>query len=529
MFGPLALSALNSRPIGALPLTALTDEELVTRFEALEAQQAKAELHFFVQKTWHLVEPKKPFVDNWHIQRICRELEKVTRGEIKRLILNIPPGTLKSLLLVFWRAWEWASNPELRYLTASYSPDLTIRDNLRVRQIITSKWYQKYFTNVQLKGDQNAKERFDTTATGWCIATSVGGPGTGEHPDRVIIDDPINAKQARQEARVVANNWFDDTIAPRGIARDVAVIICMQRLHREDLTGYVQAKNPGAWVLVKLPMRYEPFREKTDQDQGNFPDPEDPRTEAGELLIPQLIDEEKVRTLEIDLGPYGTAGQLQQRPSPEGGGLFKREHVLYVEAAPQLARRVRCWDTAATDASLLPPAGKQKKSDWTAGVRISEPPGIVDSETGIQKGLGIFYIEHIHHVKYGPAAVDKLMEDTAKDDGVGVSIRELQEPAASGKTVIAARTKSLVGYDHKGVTVTGDKVTMAKPLRAQWEAGNVRIVRTGDPMVDKWIEPFLAEIEEFPMAEHDDQVDAATNGFNAVLLEPFPSPQWITF
>jgi predicted phage terminase large subunit-like protein len=477
----------------------MTAGALHDEIEALEAEIARRDLHFFVEKTWHLVEPSVPFRSNWHVRKLCRVLEQVTRGELKRLIINVPPGTMKSLLVsVFWPAWEWASQPGLRYLTASYGPNLTIRDNLRCKTIVSSPWFQKHF-KLEFKGDQNAKERFDTTAGGWRIATSVGGVGTGEHPDRTIIDDPITALQARSDAeRSKANRWFDETISMRGAARDAVIIVIMQRLHMQDLTGHLLAKPGERWFHIKIPMRYEPYREKTESDEGNIPDPDDPRSTPGELLWPDLFPEHVVRTIEIDLNIYGTAGQLQQRPTPEGGGLFKREWFKFVDVAPKIARRARGWDTAATEAT-----GVVNDGDWTASTKIAEADDL-------------FYIEDVTHDQLSPAGVDALMLQTARADGIGCVQRELKEPAASGKTVIEARTKLLKGYDHAGVQVSHDKVTMAKPLRAQTEAGNVYLVR------GPWNEAFIRECTNFPVGEHDDQVDSASCAFNAVLLEPRP-------
>lgn len=439
----------------------------------------KRDLKEFIRQAWPLVEPTREFQNNWHIERLCQLLQDVSDGKIKRLLVNVPPGTMKSLLVsVLWPAWEWASHPELRFLSASYSSHLTIRDNLKVRSIVTSPWYQQNF-GVKLTEDQNAKTLFKTADGGWRVASSVGGPGTGEHPDRIIIDDPLTADQARSEVeREVANTWFDQTISTRGVTRDTAIIVVMQRLHEEDLAGHLLAR--GGWKHVCWPMRYE----------GGS---EDPRTTPGELLWPEVFTEKIVRQLELDLGPYGTAGQLQQRPAPEGGGLFKKEWFKIVDAAPAMARRARGWDTASSEG----------KGDWTVGVRIAEAGGN-------------FYIEDVRREQLGPAGVDAMMRQTAQMDGKSISQREEREGGSAGKAVIAARVKLLVGYDYAGVAISGDKVTRAKPYRAQVEAGNVYLVRGA------WNAAYLEELALFPNGRHDDQVDGSSCAFNAVLLEPAP-------
>jgi predicted phage terminase large subunit-like protein len=462
------------------------DVEHITRdLDAIEAELSRRSLRHFVTKVWPLVEPDVPFVPNWHIDRLCALLEAVSRGEVSRLLINVPPGTMKSLLVsVLWPTWEWATRSNLRYLTTSYGAHLTIRDNLRVRHIVQSLWYQQYFS-VDLVDDQNQKTRFNTLAGGYRIASSVGGA----HPDRIIIDDPLTAQQARSDVeRSAVNHWFDRTIATRGVTRNTAIVVVMQRLHEEDLSGHLLAR--GGWEHVCWPMRFDAAR----------PDPRDVRTRAGELLWPSLFTEQKVRQLEVDLGPYGTAGQLQQQPAPEGGGLFKREWFKFIEAAPRKARRVRAWDTAAT----------ADGGDWTVGTKLAE-------------ASGLFFIESVLRDQLGPAGVDALMQQTARADGKAVAIRELREPGASGKAVIDAHVRAFVGYDYTEHRVGHDKVTEARPFRAQVEAGNVYLVRTGDAVKDAWIEPYLQELADFPTGKHDDQVDASSAAFNEVLTLPAPS------
>lgn len=466
------------------------EREIERRAAIAESQLLRDSLLYFVQQAWNIVEPMMPFFNNWHIEELCKILESVTRGDTKRVLINVPPGTMKSLLVsVFFPAWEWATNPSLKYLTASYSAHLSIRDNLRLRQIVTSDWYQSHFPHVRLTGDQSAKEKFSTTHQGLRFATSVNGAGTGEHIDRIIIDDPLTAQQARSKIeRDSANRWFSNTISSRGIGRGVAIIVIMQRLHQDDMSGYLLAR--GGFEHVKFPMRYEPG---TDSQPS---DPRDHRTIAGELLMPQLLHEAVVRQLEIDLGPYGVAGQLQQRPAPEGGGLFKREWFKFIEAAPTKAQRARGWDTAGTEGA----------GDYTAGVRLAF-------------ASDQFYVEDVKRRQLGPAGVEALMQQTAQLDGRSCMQREEKEGGASGSAVIAARSKLLRGFDYVGVPISGDKVTRARPFRAQCEAGNVFIVRTGDVATDSWIEPYIQELCDFPSGSNDDQVDGSSCAFNTLVTE----------
>lgn len=461
-------------------------EQQWLELDAIETELCKQELHTFVKCAWHIIEPDQEFVDNWHIRLLCSDLEAITRGDVTREIINIPPGTMKSILMVLWFAWMWASNASLKFFRASYSDHLSIRDNIKLRSIILSPWYQERFS-VKLVDDQNMKKLFKTTDKGESVATSVGGAGTGEHPDFIVIDDPLTAIEAYSEVeRGNVNSWMGNTISSRGVARNVRVVLVMQRLHENDLSGFLLEK--GGWKHRCLPMRYE---ETTPDPRtpGAFlhvADPDDPRTKPGELLWPAVFTEEKVKTLETDLGSYDAAGQLQQRPAPEGGGMFKREWFKILDVAPtNVLRRTRFWDTA----------GTENDGDWTAGARLAYT---ADKH---------IIIEDMQHGQWSPASINSIMLQTARVDGFAVAIREEEEGGGSGKAAIAQHVQLLGGYNYKGIRSTGAKQIRWKPLAAQAEAGNVYLV------AGPWNKKFLDEITMVPGAKHDDQTDAAASAF----------------
>jgi predicted phage terminase large subunit-like protein len=487
---------------------------------SIQASHLKRSLLAFTREAWLILEPEHPFVQNWHIEELCTLLEQVAAGfghagmpaqftthePIDRVVINIPPGTMKSLLVsVIFPCWLWARNPKLRILTAAYSDKRALDANLKARLLLKSQWFQQLFP-LEFVEDQDTKGRFDTTKGGWRIATSVGGEGTGLHPDLIVIDDAATAADAQSEAeRKKVNGWFDQTVSSRGVSRGVKVIVIGQRLHEEDLPGHLLKR--AGWTHVCWPMRFMTARPATDTQPGYQPDPRDHRTKEGDLLFPQLFTEAKVRQLELDLGPYGTSGQLQQQPSPEGGGLFKREWFKFVDAAPALARRCRGWDTAASEG----------KGDYLVGVKISEEFewDVKDGKRKFQS-TGRFFVEDVQRDQLGPDGVDKLMKVTAQLDGKACSVREEKEGGSSGVIVINARTKLLRGFNYAGVQLGGSKVTRAKPFRSQCEGGNVYLVKA------HWNEAYIVELCAFPTAKHDDQVDASSCAFNSVLLEEPP-------
>lgn len=485
----------------------LADIEQIELF--FEKELLRESFYEFLKAAWPIIEPEQPFVDNWHVKRLCDLAQDIVLNKTveKKWIINVPPGTLKSILFsVMLNAWVWGRDGRKRFFAASYGAGLSMRDNLRVRQIIESDWFRKLFPGRELADDQKAKGRFNTAKGGWRFATSVRGQGTGEHPDFIIIDDPLSARQAASKAdRDAANMWVDQTLSSRGVTRNVVIFLIMQRLHMLDTTGHLMAK--GGWKQVIFPMRFKAKREATGDDPGYTPSEYDERTVEGELLMPQLFTEQKVKDLEIALGQYGAAGQLQQEPSPEGGGLFKRAWFKFLDARPSLARRVRGWDTAATEDG----------GDWTVGALIAEEfaDSLTDGKYRVTS-TGRIIVENIVRGQWGPANVEATMLTTAELDGRKVPVRIEREGGSSGKATGEGYVKLLAGFDVSMVHLGNNKEERAKPFRAQAEAGNVYLVRA------PWNEAYIEELCNFPTGAHDDQVDGSSCAYNTLLLEPKP-------
>lgn len=405
---------------------------------------------------------------------------------------------MKSLAVgVFWPAWEWGPKnlPATRIVAASHEQGLAVRDNLRARRLIASEWYQSLWGDrVVLTADQNAKIKFENEATGFRQAAAAGSI-TGARGDRVIIDDPHSVEGAASEAmRESVIEWFLEAVPTRLNNPDrSAIVVVMQRLHERDVSGVILAKDLGYEHLC-LPMEFEPER-KCSTSIGFI----DPRKEDGELLFPARFSREVVERDKKVMGAYAVAGQLQQRPAPREGGLFKRPWFEFVGAAPASAKRTRAWDLAATVSDT---------ADWTAGVRLSRDEA------------GIFYVEHVRRFRGTPGDVEREIAAYAQSDPTGTAIRLPQDPGQAGKAQAQTLVKMLAGHDVKAKPVSGDKETRARPAAAQAEVGNIKIVRTGDSVRDAWIEPFLDEVCAFPASAHDDQVDAFADALNDLALKP---------
>lgn len=459
--------------------------------EELDRVDAEHSLRAFVKLSWKILEPGRDYVSSWHIDAVCDHLEAVSNGQLTRLLINIPPGCMKSLATeVFWPAWEWGprKRPDLRYVSASYSNDLTVRDNRRCRNILQSEWYQRLWgKRFKIVGDQNAKMRFDTDYAGFKIATSVGGLGTGERGDRFIIDDPHNIKDGESDAkRLAALLWFTETVPTRmSDPEKSSIIVIMQRVHAADISGYILEKELGYEHLM-LPMEFEP--ERKCYTSIGF---EDPRKYDGELLWPERMTPAVVERDKGVLGPYAVASQFQQRPSPRGGGMFHKDWFEIVDALPAgLRTTVRGWDLAGTD-SL--------KAAYTAGVKMSRAKD------------GFFYIEDVVRIQASAGKVERLMKNVASRDGQQVRISGPQDPGQAGKAQASYLTRQLAGYNVKFTVETGDKETRALPMASQAEAGNIRILR------GLWNEDYLDELCTFPFSKFKDQVDASSRAFAELI------------
>lgn len=491
----------------------------LAQLEEYETRRAGKHLHTFLRAMWGTVEPSRPFKNNWHIEAVCEHLQAVREGQIKNLLINQPPATTKSLTAsVMFPAWCWATAPWMRFMCVSFDQSLSSRDNIRMRNVVLSPEFQSRWP-VELSEDQNEKTRYNTTAGGWRIGTSITGRIVGEHPHGKIVDDPHNTKQkvlSEKDLAKVHEVW-DQGLSTRGATLGAWNVVLMQRLHENDLSGHWLASGDSTVVHLCLPMKYEPAafvdlgggrREKRERMPVTPIGWRDPRTKPGELLWPEEWTPELVdRIVKTQLGTWGESGQFQQRPTPAGGLLFQRTWFNLIDVAPKVQRWVRFWDVAGTEGG---------DGARTAGVKMGlTEDGRVIIDGGIIKG------------RWTSHQVDEVIKATAQLDGRAVAIREEQEPGSSGLAVIRARTRTLMGYDYEGETATGDKVTRARPLMVQAEAGNVYVVTGGpeDQVRRDLVQEFFAELETFPLGSTKDQVDAAAGAFN--VLTAIGDPQGV--
>jgi predicted phage terminase large subunit-like protein len=273
-----------------------------------------------MRRAWHVIETA-PFIDGWHLRLMCSYLERAYRGEITKLIINIPPGCSKSgTVSVFGPVWMWIQRPDLRFMYSSHDISLALRDSNRTKELITSQWFLDRWGDLvsldkrKVKADTGTE--YYTTAGGLRFSSTVAGRGVGWHSHVQAVDDPLKPADAAITTGAMierANEWWRNTMSTRKADPKYFVrIIIMQRLHTRDLSGVCLEE--GGWTHLCLPMEYDPNHEYLCE--------EDPRTEPGELLCSERFDGPAVQELKKALGPDLSAAQLEQRPVPAGGSVF---------------------------------------------------------------------------------------------------------------------------------------------------------------------------------------------------------------
>jgi len=450
----------------------------------------------FIKASWHILEPSNEFSSGWHIEAVCDHLEAISNGDLKRLLINVPPGFMKSLTTnVFFPCWEWTRNPSLRYVCSSYSNKLTIRDNVKARYILESDWYQRHWGSI-IDQNENNKEKFATKQRGFKLATSIGGATTGERGDRFIFDDPHNVAEGESDAKIHEASTYWREVAPTRLnsAVDSAMLVIMQRVSERDISSIIIEEELDTFTHLCLPMEYDPSR-KCITEFKNFKF-EDPRKKEGELLWEERFPRVSVERDKRKLGAYATAGQFQQTPIPRGDGLFKVENIKIVNGYPEsIVSTVRGWDIAATDGN----SKKGQKAAYTAGVKL-----------GITKD-GRLYVMDVKRFKKDPGQMQEEIRKTAVEDGLSVLQSIPQDPGASGKALKYSFLDILHGYPVHFSPESGSKETRALPIASQIEGGNLYMVKA------HWNGAFMDELITFPVGKFKDQVDGLTRAYTKLI------------
>lgn len=481
----------------------LTDEDRRVR------EECENSLATFIKYMWKSIDTST-YKHNWHIDAIAEHLESMIWGDIKHLLINVSPRCMKSILgSVSLTPWVWAqqektyrSGPETSFLYASYGQKLSFEHSLKTRMLINSPLYQKLWgKRFQLLKDQNTITKFTNNLGGYRMATSVGGTLTGSGAAIIGVDDPHNTVEMESEDIVQGViDWWDTALSTRlNDPVQGSFFVIMQRLRENDLSGHILDQNGGEWTHLCIPMEMDLQRHCTTSIGFS-----DPRTEEDELMWPDRIDRKALDALKKKLGPFGASGQLQQSPSPKGGGIIKESYwgVLddaYDGAFPDLEFIIGSCDTAYTE---------DQENDYSAmtvwGVYrdFRDEPKIVLMYAW-QERLGL----HDLVVKIAATAkrfkIDRLVIE-AKASGISVSqeIRRLFSNEVFGIQMINPK---------------GDKVARMMSVEPIFAEGLINVpqkkdILSGKLFVPDWADLTINQVSQFPKGRWKDIPDTVSMG-----------------
>jgi predicted phage terminase large subunit-like protein len=472
--------------VAALQKISLTD---------ISAEKCRRRFYWFYIEFWETIEPVE-FENNWHIEYICDQLqeayERWERGESQAdIYINVPPGTSKSTMCTqLFPAWLWVRNKGIRIISSSYAADISVEHAVKSRNCITSDKFKLYFGDeVTIKAGEDNKTNYKNTGMGQRFVTSTGSAVTGQHADFILIDDPINPKGAESDVqRQAALDHISKTLSTRKTNKKRSItIVIMQRLHAKDPTGLALKKGGINHICLpgRISEKIRPVPESVSEKYVNG------------LLDPKRLDEEALAKMRGDLGSYGFAGQVEQNPSPEGGGQIKSAWFPRISYAEFMEIK-----GVAVPYFFLDTAYTKKQSN--------DPSALL---TAYKIGGNYYIVDSEQQWKEFPALI-KHIKSYVSRMGYARGSKIMVEPKASGISIVDQVKDETELNIFKLPAPTDDKITRVSGVAPKLESGRV-ILTDGN-----WVDNFLAECNAFPNGEHDDQVDNLVNMINYFESQP---------
>lgn len=484
-----------------------------------ELADAETSFYGFARQAWNCFEPD-PFVSGWHIHAICEHLEAVTRGDIKNLIINIPPRCMKTALAsVMWPAWVWLNNPGAQFFYVMSSQDLIDKASDNCKTLVTSHWYKsRWGHRVKLSGSQNTKERWNTTANGFRVGCTILGKIVGKGGHYLVIDDPNNTFESENERKKIIDIYCASLANRVNDPKNAKRILIQQRTAENDLTHYLLNSDAKQDIVALiLPMEFDPDRKCKTIALPSTKEViwEDPRTEKNELLWPERIDRKTLQELYRQIEhPYLIAAQYQQRPSPDEGGIIKKQwfKIWDKDVLPEISFIIQSWDTAFT--------AEDAKNACNAAYSVCTTWGLFEDRNGIQNILllNVFRKKVNFHELLTEAA--RLAEDYR--DPSSISTRKskyeqnykpdriLIENCATGNPLIHELRRVSVVTIPFNPNKFGDKINRVKFITHLLQDGRVWLLAKETGGLQMFSQNFLDECAVFPNGAFRDQVDTMT-------------------
>jgi predicted phage terminase large subunit-like protein len=464
----------------------------------VSASLGKRSFRHFFRAAWPVLEPTTTFIDGWHLDAVAEHLTAVSQGEIKRLLVNMPPRHCKSTLIsVLWSVWLLINDPSTRLLCASYALNLATRDNIKARRLIKSPWFQQRYGDIfTLQTDQDAKMKFETDQLGYRMVTSVGAGTTGEGGRYLLLDDAhaIDEKESPQKRRA-ALDWFDNTWCTRlNDPQTSAMVVIGHRIHEEDVSGHIlETDTAGEWVHLNLPAEYESASACRTYLPSGKEFWRDPRTKDGELLWPERFPQAIIENAKRRHGPLGYAALYGQRPTPATGGTFKisnerlctqaqDNYVLHTPLGMKAVKKEECVLFMTVD----PAISEAQSADYTVIMTCAKTPIKDTLILDVRRG-------HWDH----NAQQDEIADAYKEHDVEFVAVETVAYQHALFQDLV---TK---GIPCRPFKPHSDKVARASTASIWQGNGKIYFLKGA-----AWLAEFQKELYKFPMAAHDDQVDA---------------------
>ena len=429
----------------------------------------------FVRPCFHTLFPGTQFKMNGHIRAVAHILEQVRLGRVKRLIINMPPGSLKSFMASSaWPAFVLGHDPTKRIAVVSYGSELAVTLGNNFRHIVNSSWYQQQFPFMPISAMKNTELEIRTTLNGFRLGTTVEGAITGLHADIIIIDDPIKPMDAFSDAkRERVNTWFNKSVLSRVTdPRTGAIIVMMQRLHDDDLSGML-LRSSNDWRHLSLPAIAETEERIPISDHQHY------RRHVGDALHPERETFEELLQRRAQVGPETFAAQWQQSPTPASGTIIKREWLRYYDHLPPDSSRspiFQAWDLASKDG---------EENDWSV------------CTTWRYHDRKYFLLDELRDRLQYPFLRDRAISNARSCEVNMVLIEDDMLGNALAKEMEMA-----------GLLVTIVPPQRSKQMRAKIQSAKFRGGRVLLPKEASFLAELETELLAFPKGRFDDRVDS---------------------
>jgi predicted phage terminase large subunit-like protein len=446
------------------------------------ALMLRSDLTSFIERSFYELNPQTTFSPSPHIEVLASRLEACRRGESRRLIINLPPRSLKShSASVAFSAWLLGHNPASQIICASYGQDLADKHARDCRTLMASAFYRELFPRTCLAPEKQSVNEFTTTAKGFRMSTSVGGVLTGRGADVIILDDPLKPDDALSVTRRTSvNEWYDNSLLSRLNSKaDGVIIIVMQRLHQDDLVGHVLGQ--GDWEVLSFPAiaeEYESYTIKTPYGCSRF------ARSPGDVLEPDRESRATLDTIHRTIGTYNFASQYQQNPVPLEGVIIKRDWLQYYEphqCPSTFSCILQSWDTANKSGEL---------NDFSVCTTWG---AILDS----------YYLLDVFRKRLNYPELKRAVREKAKQHQASIIL--IEDKASGTQLIQDLGIEGLCGVRPYLPPPGADKLLRLYSQSAEFESGRVFLPRSAP-----WLADYLQELLAFPGSKYDDQVDSTT-------------------